>query len=615
MSNRIFEEAPEQQPAAGGAGAKAQLEKQARQLAYDTKYKVKQSLGKQTNLNPAQVSKAYLTQLAKSTASPAVKALAKKKLVGEEYLADVNSLVEKTINNVLNKVFVEGIEEEVDSADEYLNQLNEMEDKKYKIVVTDKSTGNKYRRLATRAKISELRANPNIASVEMTEYGEVSKSEKETGAETAKVKSGKKNDGNLANNYPPYDKVTRGDVIAGAKGQDQMGGKKKVRKEEFIREIKKEDEEPKVEGLKKGKKNKVKLFPEVSEQASVPVSGSDSKNSVEDPKKKQQTQAQDRIKQQEVQILQRKLQALRSAPKGTDPSIMASYELEGDQLDEKITAKTDMGAAIKDFYASKSPQLAGRTKKQRREAAIAAVLTARRGGKKLGEECGCEDEKSTKLKKGESAVEDPRGMATKVNMVRNKFRAMGLKMSYEPEGEFIEEMDELTMRKVEARKKIFAQQEKERKTKSASKRTEYLPKLQKAHYEPEGEVLGEEDPCWKGYTQVGMKKKNGREVPNCVPSKGVPKAKGYKKEQIEVEGEVLDERRREEKGTPRKPRNPAFELVAKSMGAGRMGVQPRGQKKVPGEKKPSTHTTPAQKVAKRRDDAQRAKDMMHSRFD
>jgi len=38
------------------------------------------------------------------------------------------------------------------------------------------------------------------------------------------------------------------------------------------------------------------------------------------------------------------------------------------------------------------------------------------------------------------------------------------------------------------------------------------------------------DPCWKGYTQVGMKKKNGREVPNCVPSAGVPKATGYKAE-------------------------------------------------------------------------------------
>ena len=27
------------------------------------------------------------------------------------------------------------------------------------------------------------------------------------------------------------------------------------------------------------------------------------------------------------------------------------------------------------------------------------------------------------------------------------------------------------------------------------------------------------DPCWKDYEQVGMKNKNGKEVPNCVPKK------------------------------------------------------------------------------------------------
>lgn len=27
----------------------------------------------------------------------------------------------------------------------------------------------------------------------------------------------------------------------------------------------------------------------------------------------------------------------------------------------------------------------------------------------------------------------------------------------------------------------------------------------------------EDDPCWKGYTQLGTKEKNGKEVPNCVP--------------------------------------------------------------------------------------------------
>lgn len=34
----------------------------------------------------------------------------------------------------------------------------------------------------------------------------------------------------------------------------------------------------------------------------------------------------------------------------------------------------------------------------------------------------------------------------------------------------------------------------------------------------EVEKKRKDDPCWKGYKQVGMKKKNGKEVPNCVPN-------------------------------------------------------------------------------------------------
>lgn len=39
------------------------------------------------------------------------------------------------------------------------------------------------------------------------------------------------------------------------------------------------------------------------------------------------------------------------------------------------------------------------------------------------------------------------------------------------------------------------------------------------------------DPCWKGYEMVGMKDKNGKKVPNCVP----------KTEETELEEEQLDE--------------------------------------------------------------------------
>ena len=31
--------------------------------------------------------------------------------------------------------------------------------------------------------------------------------------------------------------------------------------------------------------------------------------------------------------------------------------------------------------------------------------------------------------------------------------------------------------------------------------------------------LNEKAPCWKGYTQYGMKDKNGKQVPNCIPVK------------------------------------------------------------------------------------------------
>jgi Protein of unknwon function (DUF3008) len=60
-------------------------------------------------------------------------------------------------------------------------------------------------------------------------------------------KKSKKNDGNLANNYPPYDKVTRGDVIAGRLGKDQMGGKNKKAMRESIDTFLLEGEEAKAE--------------------------------------------------------------------------------------------------------------------------------------------------------------------------------------------------------------------------------------------------------------------------------------------------------------------------------------------------------------------------------
>lgn len=526
-------EKPTESPA---VGVKEKIEKQARQLAYDTRYKVRQSMNRGTKLNPAQVSKAYLAQLAKSSAAPAVKTRAKQMLLGED-LVDTKKLATDTIVSALYKVFVEGVEvvEEEVVENEYLQQLNEMEDKKYKIRVTDKKTGNSYVRMATRAKISELRANPNISSVEMTQYGEPSKSEKEQGSSTAKTKSGKgldpvgQEDKDIDNDGD-HDKTDKYLLNR----RKKIGSAIATRKEDYnwqdgfaeLLEKKKEEGEQKITGEGVNNSKLIKVFPDDKSEVKEQVKPEEVQNQKPNQQKPQPQQNQSAVNQvlmakQRADVAQRDLAMKQrmAAQKGVNlTSLSASYEPEGDSIDEKITAKTDMGTAIKDFYASKSPQLAGRSKEQRRKAAIAAVLTARRGGRKLGEEnCSCEDEQP-KVKKNEDGVEDPREIPTKVNLTKNKLRAMGLKMDYEPEGE------------------------------------------------------------------------------------------------------VIDERRKEDKvaGTPRKPRNKAFELVAKSMGTSRMGVQPRGKKKVPGQKPPAAGEygaprSPAQKVAMRRAAAQRAQDMYKPR--
>ena len=37
----------------------------------------------------------------------------------------------------------------------------------------------------------------------------------------------------------------------------------------------------------------------------------------------------------------------------------------------------------------------------------------------------------------------------------------------------------------------------------------------------EGEL---DEACWKDYKQIGMKKKGGKQVPNCVPKEGIEKS-------------------------------------------------------------------------------------------
>ena len=195
--------------AAPAVGAKEKLEKQARQLAYDTRYKVKQSMKAKAGgrIDPAAMRKAFISQLAKSPSAPAVKARAKQMLMGEGYI-DVKDLVQEHTANALYKVFVEHHQKDkngntIPHEDEDEITEGKTDEKTFKVRVTDKKTGNSYVRMASRSKIADLRSNPNISSVEMTAYGEPTKSEKYKGKSTAKAKQGLdpvgKEDGDIDN--------------------------------------------------------------------------------------------------------------------------------------------------------------------------------------------------------------------------------------------------------------------------------------------------------------------------------------------------------------------------------------------------------------------------------
>lgn len=532
-------------PRRGHAAGETDMEKQASQLASDTKYKVNQRLGKHTNLNPAQVAKEYLKQLDKSPAPGGVKALAKKKLMGgtssgpsvskEEYIGDIGNVVQESLVDALTKVFVEGVEKEEENSSDYLEEfysrVNKSGERIYHIKVTDKKTGNTYTRDATREKIAELRANPNISSVEMSEYDKDSEEEKTSGSNTASVKAGK---GLAKKDYDGDGKVEspakeyRGAVhnaIQKRRGGTPDGKDTSSVKEEFIGEVKKSDDK-KITGdgvnNYKGKDAVVKLFPEVSEQVKPDQEQQNPQQQKSDAERRRQLSTLQQFQRKEDQLNRQKIAAQKADKIPVGSVQMNSFEPEGDSLDEKITAKTDMGDAIRDFYASKSPQLAGRTKEERRKAAIAAVLTARRGGRKLGEET-----------KSENDEVDERETPTKATLFKNKLRARG---------------------------------------------------IQVAGLTPSPRNM-------KTYDEIGE--------------------------------EVIAERRKVDKvaGTPRPPEpSAAFKAVSAMMGSSRAGVQPRGKKKVPGQKPPvageyGAPKSPAQKVAQRRAAAQRAQDNMSSRFD
>ena len=383
--------------AAAPTGAKEKVEKQARQLAYDVRYKTKQSLAQKSGgkIDPAQVQKAYMSQLAKSPAPPAVKSRAKQMLMGEDYKKDLGKLVSDSAATALYKVFVEHHQKDKDgnTIPHEGEEINE-EEKSYKVRVTDKKTGNSYVRMATRSKISELRANPNISSVEMTEYGTPTKSEKLKGKQTAKVKQGLDPVGKEDSDVNNDGKVNSTDKYL-MKRRKAIG--KAMAKEEyswrdgFAELIEKKEKEKKITGEGVDNSKLIKVFPdEVKEQ----MMDKEEKPQMAkpDPQIASKEKKQAMLKKQ---VLMKKLQAVRA---GAGSDITSSYE-----PDKKLTEGDDKPE-------DKTPENAG-------------DITFDAGGA---------------IPATIKAIGDPRELETAMKLKKTQLRASGLNMSHELEGDMVE---------------------------------------------------------------------------------------------------------------------------------------------------------------------------------
>ena len=426
-------------PAASApTGAKEKVDKQARQLAYDTRYKVRQAMKAKSGgqVDPATVKKAYAAQLAKSPAAPAVKARAKQMLLGEDYI-NAKTLATESAVSALYKVFVEHHQKDKDgNTIPHEDELNESDEKTFKIRVTDKKTGKSYVRMASRTKIAELRANSNVSSVEMTGYGEPAKSEKYKGKSTAATKSGKgldpvgkedsdiDNDGDVdkSDKYLHKRRKAIGKAIAAKEDYNWQNG--------FAELIEKKDKEKKITGEGVNNKKLIKVFP-VGEQ-------------MEEPKDKQLDQKEKKANMAKKQVLQKKLQAVRM---GAGSDIQASHEPEGDMVEAKVDKGMIFGksAARNERRFGKKGQFdpagsgpRGQGTSERAQLAVKRTKEheARRGVKTKGmkeEMMKPEIDTKPKSKKEKTEEEDPRSMYTKLNLAKNKMRAMGLNMGYEPD--------------------------------------------------------------------------------------------------------------------------------------------------------------------------------------
>jgi hypothetical protein len=422
MKNHIAEDLPARKfaPAAAGAAPAAEKkenrgktpEDRAKQAVYDIRYKARRE--------DIPLRQAYSEYMQNSSMGGQERNIVKQRLFGKEgggmRAEDFNPIFKNAASDnvakALFKVFVEKKEINIEDLKEFYTRRNSRGEIVFHVRITDKKTGNSYTRDATREKLNKLRANPNI-DIEMSEYRKDSEIERTKGALTAKVAAGRgldpvgQEDGDINNNGIENDKSDKYLM----KRRGAIGNAIATRKEEFIHEAETEDSNnEKIDVMKKGKKNNCKVYDGKGGGNNMMGQGLMNHQELEG----------ELIAETGYSKFLKKVHSLQEKAVSQNQQQLAGMALaylRGEMPDasEEVKKMAKMGEKkLRDFAKTKHEGLPEKVKEEM--------------------ECGSDDKKK---KNGEE--EDPRSMKTKVNLVKNKLRAMGLKMSYEPEGEVIDE--------------------------------------------------------------------------------------------------------------------------------------------------------------------------------
>ena len=363
-------------PAAASADQGGGSEKKIKQAVYDIRYRARRE--------DVELDKAFSQYMSNTNMSAMEKKAVRGKLFGESKIYN---------SNPFRQAFAE-------LRAPILGE--EIKDGKEKVRVTDKS-GKSYVRYADQTKKSELRQNPNVQSVNPTDHGIPYEGEKKKGEQTAKVKAGKKldpvgksdadidNDGDVdkSDKYLHNRRKAIGKAIRGKMKEDLD-----VPSEEITEIMGNTSNNPKI-NPKKGIKNKINVNPELGE----------------------------------------------SVIKFEDVDVVDLTDFQEKMTGAEVDKKEDIVKGMKKNFADMKSRYGSRAKEVMYATATKMAMKDHwdpEHVEPLAEKKEEKKEKDCAMSKEITPDMDSREVGTRMNLKRNKLRAMGLKMGFDPS----EEVDE-----------------------------------------------------------------------------------------------------------------------------------------------------------------------------